>query len=83
MKEDLRQKITELDVPVYFFSGRYDYTVNYKMSEEYLASLKAPLKGLYLFENSAHSPMFEEPTRLGQILKKDVLSCANTLANIR
>lgn len=77
MKDDLRKIITKLDVPTYFFSGLFDYTVNYKMAEEYLVQLEAPIKGFYIFENSAHSPIYEEPDKVAQIMKKDIF--LNTL----
>ncbi len=77
MKDDLRKIITKLDVPTYFFSGLFDYTVNYKMTEEYLVQLEAPIKGFYIFENSAHSPIYEEPDKVAQIMKKDIF--LNTL----
>lgn len=80
---DFRKEILSLDVPVYFLSGKYDYTVNYKMTEEYLKSLKAPVKGFYLFENSAHSPIFEEPEKVADIIQYDVLKGTNTLATIK
>ena len=83
MKDDLREKVTTLDVPTYFFSGVYDYTVNYKMSEEYLVQLEAPVKGFYLFEYSAHSPIFEEPKKVTQIIESDILLKTNTLANTK
>ena len=78
MKDDIREIVTKLDVPVYFFSGAFDYTVNYEMSEEYLRQIVAPQKGFYLFENSAHSPIFEEPDKVIQIIKNDILSRADT-----
>ena len=70
---DLAQVVTRLDIPVYFFSGAYDYTCNYTLSRSYLEQLEAPLKGFYLFENSAHSPFFEEPKKVRRILQQDVL----------
>ena len=73
MNDDIRDKVTALDVPAYFFSGIYDYTVNYQMSGQYLAQLEAPVKEFYLFENSAHSPIFEEPERTAQIIRTDIL----------
>jgi len=42
----------------------------------------APVKGFYTFNESAHSPMFEEPQRLKEILIKDVLNRSTTLADI-
>ena len=71
---DIRKEITSLDIPVYFISGRYDYTVNYKMSEDYLDNLNAPLKKMYIFENSAHSPIFEEPDKMAEIIQNDILN---------
>jgi len=38
-----------------------------------LVAVKAPVKGFYTFVRSAHSPMFEEPVRLTEILRGDVL----------
>ena len=36
-----------------------------------------------MFENSAHSPLFEEPERATEILLNDVLRGANALAGRR
>ncbi|MEA4988475.1 MAG: alpha/beta hydrolase [Anaerovorax sp.] len=83
MKDDLRDKVTSLDVPTYFFSGIYDYTVNYKISEEYLMQLEVPVKGFYLFKNSAHSPIFEEPNKVTQIIESDIFLNTNTLADTK
>ena len=80
-KTDLSNKITRLDIPVYFFSGIYDYTVDYSMSEAYLKKNGAPAKGFYLFKESAHSPIFEEPKKVLQIIQQDVLKGRNDLAD--
>lgn len=78
---DLRNKITKLKVPVYFFSGIYDYTVNHSMTEDYLKKIDAPIKGFYLFKESAHSPIFEEPKKMMQIMQEDVINRKNNLAD--
>jgi len=80
-RTDLSKNITKLDIPVYFFSGIYDYTVNYSMSEAYLKKLSAPIKGFYLFKESAHSPIFEEPKKVVHIMQEDVLKRKNGLAD--
>ena len=80
-RTDLSNKITKLDIPIYFFSGIYDYTVNYSMSEAYLKKLGAPAKGFYLFKESAHSPIFEEYEKVLQIIQQDVLKGRNDLAD--
>ena len=74
LNEEFRQAnlsdlITRLDLPVLFFSGAYDYTVNHHLSEIFLEDIKAPQKHFYLFEDSAHSPIFEEPEAVLKILK--------------
>ena len=78
---DLSKDLPELDLPIYFFHGIYDYTVNYTVAKDYFEKLKAPVKGFYTFEQSAHSPIFEEPERVQRILQKDVLVGANSLAD--
>ena len=66
--------IPKLEIPVYFFSGKYDLTVNRDLSKSYFENLKAPVKGFYTFEKSAHSPVFEEPQRVKEIMFNDVLN---------
>jgi hypothetical protein len=48
---------------------------------ERLARLDAPVKGFYTFEQSAHSPLFEEPDRTLEILLTDVLTGGDSLAD--
>ena len=78
---DLTKQVTELKIPIYFFSGIYDYTVNYTLARNYFEKLQAPVKGFYTFEQSAHSPMFEEPEKVLRILREDVLTGKNDLAD--
>lgn len=80
---DLTQKVTMLKIPTYFFEGRYDYTCNYTLAKDYLKQLQAPVKGFYTFENSAHSPIFEEPEKVRQILQEDVLTGSTSLAYVK
>lgn len=78
---DLTREVRKLDVPVYFFRGRYDFTVSPPLAKAYLDELQAPVKGFYTFGNSAHSPMFEQPDTMRRILRQDVLSGTTTLAD--
>jgi pimeloyl-ACP methyl ester carboxylesterase len=80
---DLSKEVTELTIPVYFFEGIYDYTCSYTLAKEYFEQLKAPIKGFYTFEQSAHSPIFEEPEKVQEILREDVLTRTNSLADIK
>jgi len=81
IQADITTQVPRLEIPVYFFSGKYDLTVNKDLSKEYLKKIEAPVKGFYTFNESAHSPMFEEPQRLKEILIKDVLNRSTTLAD--
>jgi len=78
---DLRKIIREVELPVYFFHGKYDHTVSYSMSKEFLNRLRAPVKGFYTFHNSAHSPLFEEPAKMKQIIQQDILVGVSCLAD--
>ena len=81
VKTDLTRKVLKLEIPVYFISGIYDYTVNYTLAKEYFALLQAPMKGFYTFEHSAHSPLFEEPGKMQSIIRNDVLPVLCGLAD--
>jgi pimeloyl-ACP methyl ester carboxylesterase len=78
---DLADRVTELALPAYFFHGVYDYTVNYQLAKCYVETLKAPLKGFYTFDRSAHSPIMEEPQKALGIMRADVLAGANSHAD--
>jgi len=78
---DLAERVAELALPAYFFHGIYDYTVNYQLAKSYSERLEAPLKGFYSFDRSAHSPILEEPEKARRILREDVLTGANRLAD--
>jgi pimeloyl-ACP methyl ester carboxylesterase len=80
---DLSKQVPELNLPVYFFEGIYDYTCSYTEAKSYFMKLKAPIKGFYTFELSAHSPLFEEPENMRHIMQEDVLFGANTLADAK
>ena len=78
---DLGAIVARLDVPAYFLHGIHDYTVSYPLARAFARRLEAPRVGFYTFEQSAHSPVFEEPDRALRILVEDVLTGANGLAD--
>jgi len=58
---NLIQQIPGIDIPVYFFAGRYDYKTPSILVEDYYRVLEAPEgKEMIWFENSAHALIFEE-----------------------
>jgi pimeloyl-ACP methyl ester carboxylesterase len=78
---DLTKKVTRLESPIYFLHGVHDYTVSYPLAKAYYEQLEAPLKGFYTFAHSAHSPLFEEPERMREIMLADVLTGTKGLAD--
>lgn len=47
-------------IPVHFLSGYYDYTTPITLSKKLCDKIEAPEKSFCTFENSAHSPLWEE-----------------------
>lgn len=78
---DLSERVTELEAPVYICQGAYDHTTNHGLARAYFHRLRAPVKGFYTFEQSAHSPAFEEPERFCRVLREDVLAGTTRLAD--
>ncbi len=78
---DIRVAVPELQIPTYFLHGVYDYTVAYPLTKAYFGQLRAPVKGFYTFEHSAHSPIFEEAEKTRRILREDVLAGVTSLAD--
>lgn len=81
LSTDLTKMVTRLKIPVYFFHGVYDYTVSYPLAKSYFEHLDAPVKGFYTFKQSAHTPFFEEPDKVREILRADVLTGSTSLAD--
>ena len=80
---DLTKKVQKLEIPVYFIHGIYDYTTSYVLAKDYFEELQAPMKGFYTFEQSAHSPLFEEPEKMNHIIQEDILMGVNNLADTK
>jgi pimeloyl-ACP methyl ester carboxylesterase len=57
---DLRAQAAELEVPVYFFTGRHDVNAPPALVEEYYQVLDAPHKEIVYFEHSGHNPWVSE-----------------------
>lgn len=65
---DLRTDYTSLDVPVYFFEGRYDINAPTSLVEEYYNVLDCPEKEIVWFEHSGHSPWINENSKFADEL---------------
>ncbi|MBN1646726.1 MAG: alpha/beta hydrolase [Spirochaetales bacterium] len=78
MRDDLEQvnlfaEIDLVNVPVFFCMGRQDYQTPFPLACEYFDFLKAPLKKMIVFEESAHYPLFEEPDKFNSVVANDIL----------
>lgn len=58
---DFMNTARSLNVPVYLLLGHHDMNCVYTLAEKWFDRLEAPIKKLIWFENSAHSPQWEEP----------------------
>jgi pimeloyl-ACP methyl ester carboxylesterase len=65
---DLVRAIPSLEVPVVMVQGREDQVAPGDAAERYASCLQAPSKQLVWFENSAHTPHLEEPTKFRELL---------------
>jgi pimeloyl-ACP methyl ester carboxylesterase len=65
---DLREDITHVEVPVFFFMGRFDYDTPFPLVEQYYNVLQAPRKEIIWFDKSAHFPFYEEPDKFNEML---------------
>jgi len=83
ISRDLSEEITSLDIPVYFLHGRYDYTCSFSLAEEFFRKIEAPVKGFYIFEKSAHCPLFEEPLKTVGIIRDDILRGRDDHADVK
>jgi pimeloyl-ACP methyl ester carboxylesterase len=81
MSTDLRERVPKVGVPVYFLHGKHDYTCSYTLARSYFETVSAPMKGFYSFEDSAHSPIFEEPQRVQLIVREDILQGTTALSD--
>lgn len=69
----LQQEIQRLDVPTYFAEGTHDMNTPSALSREYFNALVAPAgKHWFEFKQSAHMPMYEEPTLFLGLLRSIV-----------
>ena len=78
---DLRKAVPVLSRPVNFLEAGWDLTRNHRLARSYFDVRKAPVKGFYTFEKSAHCPTFEEPKQVVEILRRDVLNGRTRLAS--
>ena len=60
---DLRKQVLEVNIPVFFIAGKFDYINPTPLAKQYFDLLKAPKKEFILDEKSGHDPAWEEAQR--------------------
>ncbi len=66
---ELMDVVRQVEIPVYFFTGRYDYTDPFTLTEQYFSAINAPEKHIVWFEESAHFPFYEEPVAFARQMR--------------
>lgn len=69
---NLMKRIDRVKVPICFIMGKHDLTNPYEPTEAFFNKIETPEKQWVIFENSAHSPMWEEPEKFLDILLIEV-----------
>lgn len=64
------ESIPSIDIPIYFFAGKYDYTCCESLQREYYEYIDAPHKEYFLYEDVAHSPVYEDYHLTDKYLEK-------------
>jgi len=67
IQTNLFNEIDSMQVPVYIFHGKYDFTTPYSVAKDFYDQLKTPEKGFFTFENSAHNRVMEEVEKINSI----------------
>lgn len=67
---NLMESVKRLAVPVFITQGRHDYNTPSAIAKRWFDALDAPEKEFVWFEDSAHSPDFEEPGLWAQTIRK-------------
>ena len=65
---DFRQDVPRLDVPVYVVEGRYEATGREVLAAQWFRRLSAASKRYVVFENSGHTPPYDEPGRFAAFM---------------
>lgn len=68
------ESVSKLDVPVFITQGRHDQNTPPSIALKWFEELKAPHKEWIWFEQSAHSPVKEEPALWGSVIRERLFS---------
>jgi pimeloyl-ACP methyl ester carboxylesterase len=71
LEMNLNQYAPNLKIPIHLFVGRFDYYTHHLIASKYLSEINSPEKSITIFEDLAHAPHFEDPSKFAdELLKK-------------
>ena len=73
---DWWNKARSFAMPVVIATGRFDRNTDADLQKEWFDRIEAPAKEHFWFEESAHSPLFEEPDNFNRMMIETVLPLA-------
>lgn len=71
------ENVSALQIPMYFFTGRFDYTDPTPCTVRLFDKLSAPAKKIIWFEHSAHFVFLDEPSRFATEMRRVVQETAS------
>ena len=76
-KHTISEIVDQVDVPIFFVMGKFDYMTSVNAAKTYYDSMKAPMKEFIVFEESAHYPQFEEKEKFARWLNQTLNALQN------
>ena len=77
MNGSILENASALQIPVYFFTGRFDYTDPTPCTVRLFDKISAPTKKIIWFEHSAHFVFLDEPSRFAAEMRRLVQETAS------
>ena len=71
---DFRTQVPRLDVPVYLVEGRHEAAGRETLANEWFQGLSAPSKEYVYFDDSGHTPPYDEPGRFADLMDEVLAS---------
>lgn len=65
---DFRIEVPRLDVPIYLVEGRHEAAGRETLARQWFDQLDAPSKNWITFEQSGHTPPYDEPKHFAQVM---------------
>lgn len=66
---DIINNVIKINIPITIVMGRDDYITSVNEAKKYFDKIQSNNKNFYIFDNSSHSPIFEEPLKFNELLK--------------